>query len=73
MREEDVQINDIVLVMAQITRYVAKEDCEPVPKGIRDWRGLPYRVTMDLEKISLIARAEDAVVEEIISDDEDAI
>ena len=71
--EDDVLENDIVLVTAQIARYVAKEDCTGAPKGIREWNGLPWRVTLDLMRIDLIARGEPAVEEEVISADEEEI
>ena len=71
--EDDVLVNDIVLVTAQIARYIAKEDCTGATKGIREWGGLPWRVTLELMRIDLIARGEAGAEEEVIGADEEEI
>ena len=74
LSEDDVLVNDIVLVTAQIARYVAKEDCTGAPKGVREWGGLPWRVTLELLKMDLIARGAPEVEEEVVGvEDEEEI
>ena len=68
-----MQINDIVLVTAHIARYVAKEDCEGVPKSVRNWDGLPYRIALELVKMDLIARGEAAVPVPVVDVEEEGI
>ena len=71
LSEEEVKINDIVLVTAQVARYVSKDDCTGAPRSIREWGGLPWRVTFDLLKIELIARGNPVVEEVIVPEEEE--